>query len=128
MLRFEEALERHRKRRLTADEAGELLGNVGRHFRRLIVRYDEEGAEGLHVRRHFSGAANPAAASFSLSAIRRLRGVGFFYTRLAGGLCYPTVKELRQLKELSSIRRESGDPALRRAAMAGARPLRSEAG
>ena len=51
VLRFEEALERYRKRRLTADEAGELLGMSGRHFRRLTVRYDEEGAEGLRDRR-----------------------------------------------------------------------------
>ena len=51
VLRFEEALERYRKRRLTADEAGELLGMSGRHFRRLIVRYDEEGQDGLRDRR-----------------------------------------------------------------------------
>jgi transposase len=51
VLRFEEATERYRKRRLTAEEAGELLGMSGRHFRRLLVRYDEEGAEGLRDRR-----------------------------------------------------------------------------
>jgi hypothetical protein len=51
LLRFEEALERYRKRRLTAEEAGELLGMSGRHFRRLTVRYDEEGEEGLRDRR-----------------------------------------------------------------------------
>ena len=38
MLRFEEALERYRKRRLTAEEAGEVLGMSGRHFRRLLLR------------------------------------------------------------------------------------------
>ena len=43
VLQFEEALERHRKRQLTAKEAGELLGMSGRHFRRLMVRYDEDG-------------------------------------------------------------------------------------
>lgn len=51
VLRFEEALERYRQRRLTADEAGEVLGMSGRNFRRLIVRYDEEGVEGLRDRR-----------------------------------------------------------------------------
>lgn len=51
VVRFEEALERYRKRRLTADEAGELLGMSGRHFRRLRVRYDEEGEMGLRDRR-----------------------------------------------------------------------------
>jgi hypothetical protein len=51
VLRFEEALERYRKRRLTAEEAGELLGMSGRHFRRLSVRYEEEGEAGLRDRR-----------------------------------------------------------------------------
>lgn len=51
VLRFEEAMERYRKRRLTAEEAGELLGMSGRHFRRLLVRYEEEGREGLRDRR-----------------------------------------------------------------------------
>src|SRR6476660_8806018 len=51
VLRFEEALERYRKRRLTAEEAGEVLGMSGRHFRRLSERYEEEGADGLRDRR-----------------------------------------------------------------------------
>src|SRR4029077_21118165 len=51
VLRFEEALERYRKRRLTADEAGEVLGMSGRNFRRLIVRYEEVGEDGLRDRR-----------------------------------------------------------------------------
>jgi len=45
--RFEETLEGYRKRRLTGEDAGELLGMSGRQFRRLVVRYDEEGVEGL---------------------------------------------------------------------------------
>lgn len=49
--RFEDALEGYKKRRLTAEEAGELLGMSGRHFRRLGVRYAEEGVEGLGDRR-----------------------------------------------------------------------------
>ena len=54
VLRFEEAMERYRKRRLTAEEAGELLGMSGRHFRRLIGRYEigryeEDGADGLRA-------------------------------------------------------------------------------
>jgi hypothetical protein len=51
VVRFEEALERHRKRRLTAEEAGELLGMSGRNFRRLTARYEEDGVEGLRDRR-----------------------------------------------------------------------------
>lgn len=51
VLRFEEAMERYRQRRLTAEEAGELLGMSGRHFRRLLGRYEEEGTQGLRDRR-----------------------------------------------------------------------------
>jgi hypothetical protein len=49
--RFEEALEQYRRQRLTGEEAGELLGMSGRHFRRLCVRYEEGGIEGLRDRR-----------------------------------------------------------------------------
>ena len=51
VLRFEEALEQYERRRLTAEEAGELLGMSGRNFRRLCVRYEEDGIEGLRDRR-----------------------------------------------------------------------------
>jgi hypothetical protein len=49
--RFEEAFEQYEKRRLTGEEAGELLGMSGRNFRRLCVRYEEDGIEGLRDRR-----------------------------------------------------------------------------
>ena len=49
--RFEEALEQYERRRLTAEEAGELLGMSGRNFRRLCVRYEEDGIDGLRDRR-----------------------------------------------------------------------------
>jgi hypothetical protein len=63
VLRFEEALERYRKRRLTADEAGELLGMSGRHFRRLTLRYDEDGEDGLRDRRLGKPSSRRAPAS-----------------------------------------------------------------
>ena len=44
--RFEEAFEQ-----LSSEEAGELLGMSGRNFRRLCVRYEEDGIEGLRDRR-----------------------------------------------------------------------------
>ena len=49
--RFEDALEQYERRRLTAEEAGELLGMSGRNFRRLCIRYEEDGIEGLRDRR-----------------------------------------------------------------------------
>ena len=49
--RFEDAFGQYRRRRLNAEEAGELLGMSGRHFRRLCDRYEEEGSKGLRDRR-----------------------------------------------------------------------------
>src|SRR5271167_188103 len=49
--RFQEAFEQYEKHRLTGEEAGELLGMSGRNFRRLCVRYEEDGIEGLRDRR-----------------------------------------------------------------------------
>jgi len=63
VLRFEEALERYRKRRLSAEEAGELLGMSGRNFRRLVVRYDEDGEDGLRDRRLGKPSSRRAPAS-----------------------------------------------------------------
>jgi hypothetical protein len=42
-----EAFEQNKRRRLTGEAAGELLGMSGRHLRRLCVRYEEDGIEGL---------------------------------------------------------------------------------
>jgi transposase len=49
--RFEEAFEQYKRRRLSGEEAGELLGMSGRNFRRLCARYEEDGIEGLRDRR-----------------------------------------------------------------------------
>lgn len=71
VVRFEEALERYRKRRLTADEAGELLGMSGRNFRRLRVRYEEDGVDGLHDRRIGKPSPKRAPAA-ELTRMQRL--------------------------------------------------------
>ena len=77
--RFEDALDRHRKRRLTAEEAGELLGMSGRNFRRLAVRYDEDGVEGLADRRlgKVSPRRAPAAELTRMQELYRGRYQGF---------------------------------------------------
>jgi hypothetical protein len=66
--RFEDALTRFRGRRLSAEEAGELLGVSGRQFRRLCVRFDDEGLDGLRDRR--LGMASPRRAD--AAEIRRM--------------------------------------------------------
>lgn len=69
--RFHDALDRFRRRRLSADEAGELLGVSGRQFRRLCVRFDDEGEEGLRDRR--LGKASPRRAD--VAEIGRMCGL-----------------------------------------------------
>jgi transposase len=69
--RFEDALDRHKRGRLTAEEAGELLGISARHFRRLRGRYEADGVDGLRDRRlgRVSGRRAPES---ELERMRRL--------------------------------------------------------
>lgn len=69
--RFEDALDRYKQGRLSAEEAGEMLGLSGRHFRRQCVRYAAEGADGLRDRR--LGKVSPRRAPESeLERMHRL--------------------------------------------------------
>jgi len=49
--RFEDAFHHYKKRSLTAEEAGELLGLSARHFRRQCARFAADGEDGLRDRR-----------------------------------------------------------------------------
>ena len=51
MARVIDAIELHRKKKLSCVEAGALLGMSERHFRRLRDAYEERGAEGIVERR-----------------------------------------------------------------------------
>lgn len=69
--RFEAALDRYKQGRLTAEEAGELLGLSGRHFRRQCARYEAAGVDGLRDKR--LGRRSPRRAPESeLARMRRL--------------------------------------------------------
>ena len=46
-MRFEEAYEGWKRGRLTQEEAARLLGVCDRTYRRYLVRYEEQGMEGL---------------------------------------------------------------------------------
>jgi helix-turn-helix protein len=69
--RFDEALAGYHRRHLTAEEAGDLLGISGRHFRRLCVRFDEDGVEGLRDRR----VGRPSPRRSSQSEVARMLGL-----------------------------------------------------
>ena len=59
--RFELVCQRWKQRKLTQAEAGEQLEMSERMFRRYVVRYEEEGKQGLADRR--LGKASPRRAS-----------------------------------------------------------------
>ena len=69
--RFLDALDRHKKGHLTAEEAGELLGLSGRQFRRQCVRYEAEGIDGLRDKR-LGRVSNRRAPERELDRMRRL--------------------------------------------------------
>lgn len=77
--RFEAALDQHRLGRLSADEAGEVLGMSGRQFRRLRVRYEAEGVSGLADRRlgRVSGRRAPERELDRMRALYRAEYAGF---------------------------------------------------
>ena len=58
MMRFEEALELWQSKRLTQEEAAQLLGICDRSFRRYIDRYEEDGLQGLIDKRLVHNPAN----------------------------------------------------------------------
>ena len=66
-----DALDRHKKGRLTAEEAGELLGISARHFRRMRSRYEVDGVDGLRDRR-LGRVSGRRAAESELERMRRL--------------------------------------------------------
>jgi transposase len=50
-MRFEEAYEGWQAKRLTQEQAAQLLGVCDRTFRRYVDRFEDEGLDGLAVAR-----------------------------------------------------------------------------
>ena len=71
MRRFEEAFDRYKKGRLTAEEAGELLNLSGRHFRRRCALFETAGVEGLRDKR-LGRVSGHRADEAELARMRRL--------------------------------------------------------
>jgi hypothetical protein len=69
--RFEDAFHRYKRRSLTAEEAGELLGMSARHFRRQCTRFELNGEDGLRDGR-IGRVSNRRAPEGELDRIRRL--------------------------------------------------------
>lgn len=78
-MRFEESYECWNKGRLTQEEAARLLGICERTFRRYLVRYEEQGMEGLVDRRlgQISHRSVPVDEVVSLADLYSNRYQGF---------------------------------------------------
>jgi hypothetical protein len=116
--RFQEAFEQYEKHRLSSEEAGELLGMSGRNFRRLCIRYEEDGIEGLRDRRlgKVSPRRAPARELERMQALYRERYGDFtvkhFHEQLVKRhgykLCYTVTKASLQAAGLVAKAKRRG--------------------
>lgn len=109
-MRFEEAYEGWKRRRLTQEEAARLLGVCERTFRRYTIRYEDKGMEGLIDQRlgQISHRSAPVDEVVALSDLYSNRYRGFnakhfysWYVREHSGVrSYTWVKKTLQAKGL----------------------------
>ena len=110
VMRFREVYTRWTERRLTQEEAAEILGISDRTFRRYISRYDEDGVEGLLDKRLSQASSRRAPVDEVLEVGRqyeRYRGwsVRHFYKKYReaqGSRSYTWVKSSLQRQGLVS--------------------------
>src|SRR5208337_2621962 len=100
-MRFEEVYEGCQKKRLSQEEAANILGVCSRTFRRQICRYEENGLEGLNDKRltQVSHRRAPVDEVMSLGERYRVRYRGWnvkhfysWYSREGGKRSYTWVK------------------------------------
>lgn len=111
-MRFEEAYEGWQRGRLTQQKAARLLGVCERTYRRYLVRYEDQGVEGLVDRRlgQISHRSAPVDEVVALADLYNHRYQGFsvkhffsWYRRTHGGVrSYTWVKKTLQSKGLVS--------------------------
>jgi hypothetical protein len=80
MARVIDAIELHRKKKLSCVEAAELLGMSERHFRRLRDAYEERGAEGIIDRRRGRASGRRAGVDEIAWVIEAFRTRSFDFT------------------------------------------------
>ena len=124
MLRFEDALYAWTERRLTQEEAAQLLGVCERTFRHYVDRHEEAGLDGLLDKRlsQVSARRAPVDEVVRLEALYResYRGwsVAHFHDRYrerhAGERSYTWVKNRLQESGLVSKGKARGTPRRRR--------------
>jgi transposase len=115
-MRFSEVYTRWTKRRLTQEEAAEILGVCDRTFRRYMARYDEEGEGGLEDKRLTQASCRRAPVDEALEVGRqyeRYRGwsVRHFYGKYReaeGTRSYTWVKNSLQRQGMVSKTKKRG--------------------
>ena len=115
-MRFEEAYDGWRKRRLTQEEAALILGVSDRSFRRYIERFEEHGLEGLADRRltQVSHRRAPVDEVIALVDLYSSRHQGWnashfhdWYSKQGGTRSYTWVKsQLQQAKAIQKSKRK----------------------
>ena len=115
-MRFEEVYEGWQERRLTQEEAAEILGVTDRSFRRYAVRYEAEGLEGLIDRRIEAISARRAPVDEVMRLVQTYRSqyegwnVAHFYNwyreRHQGARSYSWVKS--GLQKAGAVKRAKG--------------------
>lgn len=109
-MRFGEVYSSWAERRLTQEEAAEILGVCNRTFRRYVARYDEEGVEGLLDKRLTHASCRRAAVDEVMDVVRQYAGyrgwsVRHFYGKYQearGTRSYTWVKNTLQAKGMVS--------------------------
>ncbi len=123
-MRFEEVYGGWHKRRLSQEEAAQILGVSSRTFRRYINRYDDNGIEGLSDRRltQASHRRAPVDEVMALGELYRRRYRGWnvkhfysWYRRDGGSRSYTWVKNTLQGQGLVEKLKKKGFHRLRRA-------------
>ena len=117
-MRFKEVYEKRAHKRLTVEQAADLLGVHERTFRRWSMRYEEEGAEGLADRRLDKVAHNAAPVDELMALVSLYKthyrdwNVNHFYDQYrrqhAGERCYTWVKNQLQAKGLVTKAKRRG--------------------
>lgn len=122
-MRFEEVYEGCQKKRLSQEEAANILGVCSRTFRRQICRYEENGLEGLNDKRltQASHRRAPVDEVMSLGELYRGRYRGWnvkhfysWYSREGGKRSYTWVKNTLQRQGLVTKSKKKGTHRLRR--------------
>lgn len=122
-MRFEEVYKGWTERRLTQEEAAQVLGVCARTFRRLIGRYEDDGTEGLKDKRLARASARraPVDEVIALTSLYKSRYQGWsvkhfhaHYRRSNGTRSYTWVKSALQAARLVPKTQKSGAHRTRR--------------